>query len=393
MSGAAPHLVHGMGTALEAPAWPAITPDEAEMVLAHFPLAGRAAALRWHSPRPFSAAALVETERGAFFLKRHHRRVRSPAALAEEHAFIAHLRGAGLAVPQVVAAQVGSRQDGSGQEGLGHDGTGIVSQGEWTYELLRSAEGIDLYRDRQSWMPFLAAGHAREAGAALARLHLAARDFGAAPRGKHPLVASLTILPASDPLAAAEAYVSARPALAGYLADKPWRGALAQLFAAQADGLAARLAQQPSLWTHNDWHPSNLLWSADGRVSSVIDFGLATRTCALHDLATAIERTAVAWLEPRGGDFAADAQAAQALLAGYHAVLPLSRTDVETLTRLLPLVHIEFALSEADYFAGILNDCAQADMAWQDYLLGHAEWFLSAAGQAFLRAIEQGAAA
>ena len=45
MSAAAPHLVHGMGLALEAPAWPAITVDEAAAVLAHFPDAGRLAAL------------------------------------------------------------------------------------------------------------------------------------------------------------------------------------------------------------------------------------------------------------------------------------------------------------------------------------------------------------
>ena len=83
MSAAAPHLVHGMGLALEAPAWPAITADEAAAVLAHFPDAGRLAALAWHSPRPFSAAALVETDRGPLFLKRHHQRLRTPAALAE----------------------------------------------------------------------------------------------------------------------------------------------------------------------------------------------------------------------------------------------------------------------------------------------------------------------
>jgi hypothetical protein len=60
---------------------------------------------------------------------------------------------------------------------------------------------------------------------------------------------------------------------------------------------------------------------------------------------------------------------------------------------LLPLVHIEFALSEVDYFIGILNDEAQAMIAWDDYLLGHAQWFLSDAGRAFLGALEQGAQA
>ncbi|EJL27782.1 phosphotransferase enzyme family protein [Novosphingobium sp. AP12] len=376
MSGKAPHLVHGMGTALEAPTWPAITVAEAEELLGRFPAAGRLTALRWHSPRPFSAATLAETGEGEFFLKRHHRLLRTPAALAEEHAFMAHLRAAGLTVPEVVEAS---------------DGTGSIAEGEWTYELHRKGPGIDLYRDRPSWTPLLTRGHAFEAGAALARLHLAAQGFAGSPREAHPLVSSFTILPAHDPLAAAQGYVVARPALAAFLADKPWQEQLARLFASLGAGLSERLVDQKPLWTHNDWHPSNLLWSPDGAVSTVFDFGLSTRTCALHDLATAIERTAIPWLEP--DDEAADAEAAVALLAGYRTVLSLTSEQVQTVLRLLPLVHVEFALSEADYFAGILGDPDQAMLAWQGYLIDHADWFLSPAGQHFLMQIETGAAA
>jgi Ser/Thr protein kinase RdoA (MazF antagonist) len=374
------HLVHGMGTALEAPTWPVITADEAEATLAHFPAAGRLVILRWHSPRPFSAAALVQTSEGEFFLKRHHQRVRTPVALAEEHHFIAHLRSAGLPVPEIVAAS---------------DGAGAIGKGEWSYELHRMAPGIDLYRDRPSWTPFLTHGHAHAAGAALGRLHRAARGFASAPRGPRPLVASFTILPSPDPLAAAQAHVAARPALATFLADLPWQQELARLFALLAGGLADRLVGQPSLWTHNDWHPSNLLWSSDGTVSTIFDFGLATRTCALHDLATAIERTAVPWLQLGEGmdDEPADVEAALAILAGYRTVMPLTRADVETIARLVPLVHVEFALSEVDYFAGILGDRDQAKLAWQGYLVDHAEWFLSAPGRDFLRQFESGASA
>jgi len=371
------HLVHGMSMALEAPTWPAITADEARQILARFPAAGRLVAVHWHSPRPFSAATLVETASGLFLLKRHHHRVRTPAALAEEHAFILHLRAAGLAVPEVVTAA---------------DGASVVAQGQWSYELHCKGIGIDLYRDRLSWTPFLSHHHAYQAGVALARLHLAARGFTAAPRGPHPLVATFTILPARDPIAAADAYVAARPALATFLTDTPWRTELARLFTSLGDGLSKRLERQPPLWTHNDWHPSNLLWSADGRVTTIFDFGLSTRTCALHDLATAIERTAIPWLDlGEGRNSLPDAQAALALLAGYHSLVPLSRFDVETLVRLLPLVHIEFALSEVDYFAGILGDPDQAHMAWQTYLIDHVDWFLAPPGQAFLRHMENGA--
>jgi len=373
MSGAAPladHRVHGMGTGLEAPVWPAITAPEAEAILARFPGAGRLVGLRWHSPRPFSAATLLQTSRGEFLLKRHHQRLRSPASLAQEHGFIAHLRAAGLPVPEIM---------------LSAERAGVIARGDWTYELHRKSPGIDLYRDRISWTPFLSHDHARAAGAALARLHLAARAFAAPARAPQPLVASLTILPAPDPLAAADAYVAARPAVGAWLADRPWRQALGRLFAALGEGLSRRLAGEPSLWTHNDWHPSNLLWTGDGEVCSIIDFGLATRTCALHDLATAIERTAFEWLRLGEGedDAIADPAAAIALLAGYRSVVPLGAEAIETVARLLPLVHVEFALSEIDYFAGIVAEPDHAALAWDGYLIGHAEWFLSARGRDF----------
>ncbi|WBO22278.1 phosphotransferase enzyme family protein [Sphingomonas abietis] len=369
------HLVHGMGTGLTAPSWPPIRREEAEAILAMFPAAGVLERLEWHSPRPFSSATLARTSTGDVFLKRHHRRLRTPAQLADEHAFMAHLATRGRAVAQPMRTTAGAT---------------ALAEGEWTWEVHRKAAGRDLYRDRHSWTPFLDLAHAHAAGAELARLHIAAEGFSAPARPRQPLVSSFTILPADDPLAAAEAYVAARPALAGFLAGKAWRADLARLFAALgAEELAPALSAQPPLWTHNDWHPSNLLWDEAGGVATIFDFGLADRTCALHDLATALERTAIRWLELDAGPDAAIAEpdAARALLAGYASVRPLGDEALALLTRLLPLVHVEFALSEADYFRGVLGRDADADLAWQGYLVGHAEWFLSPAGQSLLEAI------
>ncbi len=371
------HLVHGMGLAMEAPTWPAITADEAGAVLAHFSGMGRMTGLHWHSPRPFSAATLVHTTNGAFLLKRHHHRVRTVEGLAEEHAFIAHLAGGGVSVPEVMVTA---------------DGATAVASGAWSYELHRAAPGVDLYRDSLSWTPFAARAHAHAAGVALATLHEAARGFAAPARRRQPLVASFTILPAADPIAAADAYVAARPALAAFLNVKPWRRELGKLFESLGQGLAPLLADQMPLWTHNDWHPSNLLWASDGGVETVFDFGLADRTCAVHDIATAIERTAVRWLElEQGTDDIGDPAAALALLAGYATIAPLGRTDVAAIVRLLPLVHLEFALSEIEYFAAVVEDPASAALAWDEYLIGHAAWFQSTPGRDLLRAIEAGA--
>lgn len=366
-----------MGLGLEAPTWPAITPDEAAAVLARFPDAAPIRGLRWHSPRPFSAATLIDTGRGALLLKRHDRRVRNVAGLAEEHAFVAHLAAAGTPVPEVLRTA---------------DGASAVAAGAWTYELHRQGAGDDLYRDRPSWTPFQSHAHAHAAGVALAQMHRASRGFDAPARAAQPLVASIAILSATDPMAAAEAYVDARPALAAFLAARPWRRQMASLFATSGEGLARRIADQVPLWTHNDWHPSNLLWAPDGSVETVFDFGLADRSCAAHDLATAIERAAFAWLDlgQARDDAIADPAAALALIAGYATIRPLDRAEIETVVALLPLVHIEFALSEIAYFAGIVDDPDAASLAWEGYLLGHADWFSSPPGQDFLARIGTG---
>ena len=93
------HVVHGMGVEPAEPDWPVLTGDEVGEVLRSYPEIdgdsqhnGLDASLLWLSPRPLSAAALVRTGSGSFFVKRHHATVRSAASLAEEHAFLGHLR-------------------------------------------------------------------------------------------------------------------------------------------------------------------------------------------------------------------------------------------------------------------------------------------------------------
>jgi hypothetical protein len=74
-------------------------------------------------------------------------------------------------------------------------------------------------------------------------------------------------------------------------------------------------------------------------------------------------------------------------LDGYHRQRPLSRDDRQLLASLLPLVHVDFALSEVEYFQGITQSPANADVAWDTFLRGHAAWFGTPAGQALLQAI------
>ncbi|MBD9504286.1 phosphotransferase [Pseudomonas sp. PDM23] len=374
-------LSHGMGLEPVEPDWPALTEAEVASLLEDFPQAGANAHLTWHSPRPFSAAALVETDGGPLFVKRHHPGVRSATALAEEHAFLDHLARRGAPVAQVL-------RDSHGYSAIARNG--------WTYEVHRKAKGLDLYRDALSWTPFQHNAHAFAAGVALARLHHAAEGFDAPARSTDVLFSNLSLFGAEDPIAAIEATLLQAPALAEYLQARPWQETLSELHLPLQRHLLPYLGRQPALWTHNDWHASNLLWNEDSRqaqVVSILDFGLSDRTFALFDLTTAIERNLVPWLElDQGRAAVADLDGLDALLQGYASVRPLSRDDLLALTALLPLVHADFALSEIGYFHGLLGSEENASLAYDNYLIGHTRWFQGSEGQRLLNHLRQLAA-
>jgi Ser/Thr protein kinase RdoA (MazF antagonist) len=372
------HRVHGLAADDVHPDWPPLAPAEVAALLARYPSIAPTGAIEWHSPRPLSTAALVDTARGPVFIKRHHRSVRTPETLAEEHAYMAWLRAAGVPVPPVLADEAGHT---------------AIAQGEWTYEVHAPAAGLDLYRETASWTPLPDLAHAHTAGAMLARLHDAAQGYTARQRDTHLLVARSEIIEATDPLATIEVQLPERPGLATYLAQRDWRTEIGQTLAPFHPAIRAALATQPRLWTHGDWHVSNLCWSDGGpqaSITAVLDFGLTARTFALFDLATAIERNAIAWLALDRGD-AAHPDTARALIAGYRAQRPLSAADVLLLADLLPLVHVDFALSEVEYFSAITRSPANADVAYHTFLRGHAAWFTTSPGRALLDAIRAAA--
>lgn len=375
---ASTHRVHGLAADEVAPDWPAVTDTELHQLLTHFPQLGGVQHIAWHSPRPLSAAALVETGAGRVFVKRHHQRVRTPLTLSEEHRFAAHLRQRGVPTPRVIASA------------SGHTAVGI---GEWTWEVHDCAAGIDLYRDAMSWTPPVEAAHAHSAGGALATLHRAAEDYRAPQRNTHLLVARDDLLRAPNPIAALLLQLPERPALAAYLSEREWQADFARVLLPRHRMLQPRLAELPRRWAHNDWHVSNLCWTKPGQfaqVSSVLDFGLASPTSVLFDLATAIERNAIAWLELDSGDAAVHGDIADALIRGYRQHAELGAADLQLLADLLPLVHLEFALSEVEYFVGITGSPADADVAYETFLLGHAEWFESEPGRRLLAVLAGG---
>jgi len=366
-------LAHGMGRTLVEPDWPPLSGDEVTAVLARYGRPGGDAVVLWHSPRPMSAAALVRRAGTDLFVKRHHALVRTAGQLSAEHALASHLRTLGVAVPAVLRLP---------------DGGTTVTSGDYRYEVHERAAGVDLYRDVMSWEPFTSPRHARAAGAALARFHRASASFGRPPRPPAVLISSCAVIAAPDPLAEVARLAARRPGLARYLDERPWRADLTRYHLPAIGALAPLLPGLGRLWGHGDWHPSNLTWTSAGPgagVAAVIDLGLANRTFAAHDLAVAIERSAVSWLDlAETGRAGADIPAVDALLDGYQSVRRLSRAERDALPLLLPVAHLEYALSEVEYFAHVVRSRANADLAYDGYLVGHARWFAGLEGSALL---------
>jgi Ser/Thr protein kinase RdoA (MazF antagonist) len=372
-----------MGQGRVPPDWPPLQTDEVRRLLRRLPDLGdtSAAAITWHSPRPFAAAAIVEVPRpGAavtsrLVAKRHHRDVRSETSLEAEHAFMRHLAAGRVAVPRVV-------DDGS-RSAWAEDG--------YVYEILELLDGQDLYRDALSWTPFTSRRHGQAAGRALARLHRASEEYPAPPRPIEPLRASATVIVAEDPVAAVAALADERPGLAGFLNAQPWRRELSTALGQLHARFLPHAGALAPLWAHNDWHPSNLLWSGRGpqaRVAGVIDFGLSNVTSAGYDLATAVERSAIGWLEPAGRR-PVRPDLAEALIDGYLSVRPLAPEERAALPCLLPVVHVDYALSEVEYFHAVVRSPAKAMLAYRDYLLGHLRWFSGPAGRRLCSRLEQ----
>jgi Ser/Thr protein kinase RdoA (MazF antagonist) len=371
---------HGLDGTLVEPDWPPLTMNEVRAVLADFPGCGEPVEILSVSPRPFSAASVVATKTGRVFVKRHSRAVRDRDGLLEEHRFMKHLRERGAGVPQVFATDAGVT---------------AVERGASTFEVHEVPAGVDVYEDALSWKPFRSTGHARAAGEALARLHKASHGFDAPPRKIQPLVASFTIFSARDPVAEMDRYLAARTALAEDPVAREGCDRVLELLAPFHAELLPLLPALAPLWTHNDLHASNLFWSDAGdaaRAVAVIDFGLADRTNAVHDLAQAIERNIVEWLDlmpdsGQGANVRVHLDHLEALLDGYERVRPLTEQEAAALRPMAAICHAEFALTEADYFRGILHSEEKARIASIDYLVGHARWFRGAGGQRLLDAI------
>ena len=372
------NLGHGTSESPEIKDWQDISSSDLHSLQQHYPQFVGQQTILWRSPRPFSAALLLQVNAQIFFVKRSSRLFRSAQDLQQEHQLIRYMDEQGIAVPKIVFA---------------HHGATAVELGEWSYEVHEKAHGVDPYANQLSWKPFFCAAHAAKAGQKLADLHQAAKHYPVTHgRSAKQLISNQDLLESENIQLAISHRIQNSPALSAYFADKvldeTW---LNQLSSAHSQ-IKSTMQQVPKIWTHNDFHASNLLWSDAtdvAEITTVIDFGLADRCSAIYDLAVAIERNFIDWLAlAQRADLYIDEAGLIAFIQAYIEQAGLS-PELHILPELIKIVHSDFALSELEYFAGITQNIKHADAAYYDWLIGHTAWFFQPQGLQFCHKLAQ----
>ncbi|WP_175955096.1 phosphotransferase enzyme family protein [Schaalia sp. Marseille-Q2122] len=408
------------------PVWPAFDADEAVPVMARFGFPQ--ATVLSQSIRMMSCAVTVLTPHGPFFLKRYHRSVMSVPELRARHQAVNLLRD----VEDEHALTVTGFQ-------LTPAGDSVVEEGEWLYELNDFAPGEDRYRGRYSWNAPDSLGEAESLGRALAVLHLRAEATASlAPADPGPGFFQARCDLAMGQVSV-EDYLADRPMLTEWAAsyaiqegdaprtvdsapgartNKEGHGgghSGAKSSAADSTGtlncadeaghaaahrlsLAAEVeaalawrtpditrayASLPRLWIHGDGHCSNMMYEGDA-VCAVFDFGLSAVSTAVADLAIALERNTLLWLDILDGN--ADAyrmDMSEAILRGYQTLRPLSAVEAALLPHIMRAVHVDPALDWIPYHL-ISGRPSNAQWALETFLRGHTAWFTTEAGRRYL---------
>jgi Ser/Thr protein kinase RdoA (MazF antagonist) len=259
---------------------------------------------------------------------------------------------------------------------------GLVERDGLWYELHEPAAGEDVYDGADSWDPFGSDAHVAAAGRMLARLHEAGADFpDRTPQPPRGFVVQLGSV-ADEPVEAVERLAARRPAAAEHLAGRDWRAAVAAAYTEPFARLRPLLGDLPSRPLHGDWQTNNLFFAGD-EVAGIIDFHQADYAPRALDLAVAVERNCFFWNRISAGDDAAfDLRAAQLLLTSYAAETPLEPAERAAFADVLAVCQFEYGISFLDYYWGVERDRGKADWAWDTFVLGHAAWWRSAAGEA-----------
>jgi hydroxylysine kinase len=283
------------------PSPPVSEPDAAEAILACYGLSGELTRLPGEADDNF----LLDTGSQRYVVKFAHLRA-DPAVVGVQVRVLRHIEATApaLPVPRVLAPPDPAAPDGQPWA--------VVPGGPLRGRVVHALGYLDgrLLKTVTTDPPLR-----RAMGGTLAELGRALRGFDD-PLVRRPLLWDLAQLPQLRPLAA----------------ERP-PGPRTDLLTAQLARLTAeaspRLAAQRTQLLHNDFSPDNTLISADGRrVSGIIDFGDVTVTALVNDVAIAVANL----LGGDGDDLLAPGLD---LIAGYHAVTPLTEAELGLLPDLV----------------------------------------------------------
>jgi Ser/Thr protein kinase RdoA (MazF antagonist) len=343
--------------------WGPIEPGEAAAVLGE-PVEIVSQHLRWL----FAVARCRTPGRGELIVKRQPPMGREAAQLLWQHRLTNHLADRGVPAARALAL--------------------VERDGLW-YELFEPAAGEDIYAGVDTWEPFFSLEHAASAGRMLARLHAAGADFE--PRTPQPQAGFVVQLGSVRlaPVDAVRALSRERASVAEYLDGERWEDRVAEVYAEPFDRLRPLLPRLPAAPLHGDWQTNNLFFSGEA-VSGIIDFHQADHAPRMLDLAVAVERNCFFWNRISAGeDGAYDLDHAAALIGAYDGESPLDPAERAAFPDVLSACQFEYGISFLDYYWGVERDREKADWAWHTFVIGHAAWWRSTAGQKARRGIER----
>lgn len=284
-------------------------------------------------------------------------------------------------------------------------GSTLTVSGGYYYELYERARGEDLYRDTHSWMAFDQSVHAREAGRKLAELHGALEDFdtGERPAGRwptgerpavgtapaEPMIARFDLLLQDDLEGALAERIGRSTILSAFFENRDWRGDVLPLYDKYRHELLRFRELMVPRVTHGDWHANNLFFEGD-RIASVIDFHLTDLSFRLYDLAVALDRNGILWLDILNGRTdAVRYDVLGALLEGYGSVLPIEPEEARLLSVLMPVHQLDLAVSNIEYYYGVEKSAERAEWVYSVYLIEHNRHYQSPSGGKILDFIER----
>lgn len=275
-------------------------------------------------PSQDGVLARLGSPRGSFVAKGYLTQIVTRDELEHRIAFAEHLAEEGVPVPRPVRTAEDER-------------CFAAESGHWM--LMPWIEGNRL--PRTAIVRKLS--RCRALGAALAALHLASATFDTPGPDFQPRLGTHVTVASSYTAAVTLEWQLGRnsEALTAFQ-RRPGRRLLTSRIVKHAQVIGAVIDDLPRGMLHGDPAPRNLLWNTDGSLCAILDLDLASPGPFIFDLAIALESIASNMDDlSRTRRIVVDEPAADALIAGYTAIRPLTAKERQALPSMRRLAFVD----------------------------------------------------